>query len=78
MLGLIFVRGSLVQVHGARLAPGMLVELGWRWRHGPEVVVKVQNAEMQARRCYAVLSCLSVYQCFFDMWQAGLHLGEDA
>lgn len=37
------------QVHAARLAPEMLAELGWRWRHGPEVVVKVQNRSMQAR-----------------------------
>ena len=37
-------------MHGARLAPGMLAELGWRWRHGPDVVIKVQNERMQARR----------------------------
>ena len=44
---------GLMQVHGARLAPGMLAELGWRWRHGPDVVIKVQNARMQARRLHA-------------------------
>ena len=41
---------TLMQVHGARLAPGALAELGWRWRHGAEVVIKVQNERMQARR----------------------------
>ncbi|KAK9822468.1 hypothetical protein WJX81_005700 [Elliptochloris bilobata] len=38
---------SIAQVHGARLAPGMLAELSWRWKHGPDVVIKVQNKKMQ-------------------------------
>ena len=38
-----------MQVHAARLTPDIEVDLGWRWRHGPEVVLKVQNAKMQAR-----------------------------
>ena len=40
----------ITQVHGARLAPGALAELGWRWRHGADVVIKVQNERMQARQ----------------------------
>ncbi len=39
-----------MQVHAARLTLDIEVDLGWRWRHGPEVVLKVQNAKMQARR----------------------------
>jgi len=40
---------GLIQVHAARLTSDIEVDLGWRWRHGPEVVLKVQNAKMQAR-----------------------------
>ena len=35
------------QVHGARLSANMLQELGWRWRAGPEVVLKVQHSDMR-------------------------------
>jgi hypothetical protein len=44
-----------MQVHAARLTSDIEVDLGWRWRHGPEVVLKVQNAKMQAR-------CLPMHQ----------------
>ena len=34
-------------MHGARLSKGVLQELGWRWRAGPEVVLKVQHGDMR-------------------------------
>ena len=71
--------GLLVQVHGARLAPGMLVELGWRWRHGPEVVVKVQNAAMQGAPLWCcTLLPLHLLMFLLTCCRLGLHLGEHA
>ncbi len=37
-----------LQVHGAVLSKGLVAELGWRWRHGREVVLKVQHPDMKA------------------------------
>ena len=34
-------------MHGATLSKGVLQELGWRWRAGPEVVLKVQHGDMR-------------------------------
>ncbi|BDA51611.1 Protein ACTIVITY OF BC1 COMPLEX KINASE 8, chloroplastic [Coccomyxa sp. Obi] len=38
---------SIAQVHGAVLSKGLVAELGWRWRHGRQVVLKVQHPEMK-------------------------------
>ncbi|CAL8465797.1 g5333 [Coccomyxa elongata] len=38
---------SIAQVHGAVLSKGQVAELGWRWRHGREVVLKVQHPDMK-------------------------------
>ena len=36
------------QVHGAVLTSGTMAWLGWRWRLGPDVVLKVQHRDMRA------------------------------
>ncbi|CAL8465766.1 g5302 [Coccomyxa elongata] len=38
---------SIAQVHGAVLNKGLVAELGWRWRHSREVVLKVQHPDMK-------------------------------
>ena len=36
-----------LQVHGAVLAKGLAHELGWRWRRGRGLVLKLQKADMR-------------------------------
>lgn len=36
-----------LQVLGAVLSKGLVAELGWPWRHGREVVLKVQHPDMK-------------------------------
>ena len=40
-------QGLPSQVHGAVLSKGLLADLGWRWVHGPGVVLKVQHPDMK-------------------------------